>query len=320
MTRLAEYVLHSRTDAIVFVDRFNLKVINKFPWCVLQCEANISLTGGNIELPNSGKGQRFPTSVEFSPLSLKLDYAGFPISMGLPNFHNFFQTNFPLTYSIGMTREAVDFIESKRVNDVEISLQFTVRVSEFVPKRNDFKNEEIADLRFSHKLSQSEWLRLLSEMGYTDKWIVEIDRPKLEGFHEVIEFLDKAKNGLFNNSSPDAVISDLRSAWDRLDPYLKKFEKSLKSSIDSGSKVEKGEPTKSERIEEIVESNLAILSDIVKLRKAIDKLTQIGPHKEVYASTREDAFLAYRLTLSLVSYYSGLLKVTSEQGGGREQK
>ena len=53
------------------------------------------------------------------------------------------------------------------------------------------------------------------------------------------------------------------------------------------------------------------LKSINQLKKTIDKFTQIGPHRETYHSTIEDAELAFRLTTSLIAYYSKLLSKIS---------
>jgi hypothetical protein len=54
------------------------------------------------------------------------------------------------------------------------------------------------------------------------------------------------------------------------------------------------------------------LKSINQLKKTIDKFTQIGPHRETYHSTMEDAEVAFRLTTSLIAYYSNLLSRISK--------
>ena len=51
----------------------------------------------------------------------------------------------------------------------------------------------------------------------------------------------------------------------------------------------------------------------IDLRKMVDKLTQIGPHRETYVSSFQDALLAYRLTTSMISYYSHLITEVSRK-------
>ncbi len=103
--------------------------------------------------------------------------------------------------------------------------------------------------------------------------------------------------------------------------FVKQFESELKKAINSGSKGESGEPNKDERVEKIMEINKKLLGDLIDLRRAIDKLTQIGPHREFYVSTKDDATLAFRLSVSLLAYYSRLLANLdkSKKGKGEEE-
>ncbi|MEM0134892.1 MAG: hypothetical protein QXU18_06650, partial [Thermoplasmatales archaeon] len=170
-----------------------------------------------------------------------------------------------------------------------------------------YVDENTFGVKFPWKLSQKEWAGLLQSIGYDEKWIIEIPRPNLEGFHEVIPFIEKAQKGLMQQTSPDAIISDLRSAWDRLDPYINRFESELKEKINAGSATENNQPSKDERIGHIREQTNKFMIDLIELRKSVDKLCQIGPHKEIYASTVSDALLSFRLTVSLMAFYSKLL-------------
>jgi hypothetical protein len=97
-----------------------------------------------------------------------------------------------------------------------------------------------------------------------------------------------------------------------MDGFVLEFNNEIKNYINSKSKKEDKQPTKDERVESINKSIESYLNSIRLMKESIDKFVQIGPHKEIYNSTREDALLAFRLTVSLMSYYSGILKRISD--------
>ena len=148
-------------------------------------------------------------------------------------------------------------------------------------------------------------------MGYGEKMVIAIDRPKLEGYHEVMEFIEKANTGISNNGNPYDIIKNLRAAWKSMDVYLKKYNDDLEAYINDQSKINTKDP-KPEKIEKIKNDTIRFLETLKLLEDDIYNLTHIGAHPETYTSNREDALLAFRLTVSLMSYYSGILKRVSE--------
>ena len=307
--------ISTSSSGVLRVNSLTTKVNNKIPWCVVTFDIALEYQAGRTR----GTVPEVRTTCQVLPMILHIDSRGLPIVEGLAKPYGYIDVHWTnsIQIPVRITLEALLFLEGQRNDDLTIQFGLELENREYMEATNNILAEERIILPFPQKLSQKDWLTLLNQMGYNEKWIIELDRPKLEGFHEVIEFLDKAKDGIFSNSSPDTIISDLRSAWDRFDPFLSKFQQSIKSKIDRGSKGENDQPSKDQRITEIAKANVAVLDDISKLKQAIDKLTQIGPHKESYVSTREDALLAYRLTVSLISYYSALLKVVSEKSNVR---
>ncbi len=209
------------------------------------------------------------------------------------------------------------FIESIRKDD--ISLRFVIS-GYYSPRFQgvDYNEvpsfEEIFSLSIIKKFSEKEWLKLLSEMGYGEKMVIAIDRPKLEGYHEVLEFIEKANNGLLNNSNPDDIIKNLRAAWKSMNTYLKKYNDELRAEINGQSSIDIKD-SKPEKMEKIKNDTITFLDSLKSLEDDIYNLTHIGAHPETYTSNREDALLAFRLTVSLMSYYSSVIKRVSDNGG-----
>ena len=172
------------------------------------------------------------------------------------------------------------------------------------------------DLKFLSEITikASDWINdYAPKLGLGEYEVIEIKKfsktvkPGVTGFEEILNKIDQANNKLLKSESPEDVLSDLRSAWDIFDKYHKDFLYEINKVIKDKSKKEDREPEKEERIESIRSAVKGYLESISKLKRSIDKLTQIGPHREIYHSTLEDAELAFRLTTSLIAYYSGLL-------------
>jgi len=128
-------------------------------------------------------------------------------------------------------------------------------------------------------------------MGFKEAWIIEMARPKIEGFDVVKEHLQKASEAI-DWRDFEKAISDCRVAWESLNPLINSSWEKLANEIDLGSQGEPGYPTKSERIK--------------KLRENVLQWSQIGVHREAYRVSPEDAFLCYRTTVELVSFLSSL--------------
>jgi hypothetical protein len=205
-------------------------------------------------------------------------------------------------------------VESQRTDDINMSIlvgyMFEERAQNKIYQTFTFgHNINVTNL----KLSAYQWNTLISDLGIDSKWIVEVAKPNLEGFDEVLSFLDKASKGISQKKDPEEIISNLRAAWDSLDPFISRYEDELKQQINNNSKREDKQPEKYERIDAIKDGIIQRIQDSIDLRKKIDKLTQIGPHRDIYVSSFQDALLAYRLTTSMISYYSYLITEVSKK-------
>ncbi|MGC8483863.1 MAG: hypothetical protein ACP5OE_09510 [Thermodesulfobium sp.] len=208
----------------------------------------------------------------------------------------------------------IDFIESKRADDISFSLRFYIEVQPvsgnpggsnplFIIDYDKFPSnpwERVIAGSIEVKLSQKDWIKFLADMGYSEKLIIEIDRPKLEGFHETISHIEKAKDVLYNKSDPEDVIRDLRAARDSFKPFYDTYKDKIMELIDRGSIGQKPEhKNKSERIDDIYGK--------------ISYFLDIGPHSDRYKVTYRDALLAYREFVSILSYFSEMIEILRKE-------
>ncbi len=194
-----------------------------------------------------------------------------------------------ITEEISFPKHLIQSIEQKRIDDLPISLTIEGLVS-----YNPGNNTPILDrFRISreYKQSQKEWTAILEKMGFKETWIIEMARPKIEGFDIVKEHLQKASEAI-DRRDYEKAISDCRVAWDSLNPLIISSWEKLANEIDLGSQNEENYPKKSDRIK--------------KLREAVLLWSQIGVHREAYRVFPEDAFLCYRMTIALASFLSSL--------------
>ncbi len=163
---------------------------------------------------------------------------------------------------------------------------------------NSFNYHGINVQPINYKLSERDWISLVSKMGYANYAIFEIrypDIPLILGFDKIIKRLEEAQKLLFEGRNEE-VVTKCRKAFEILNPLvldktsgIKAMTSQLSTQIDMGCTKKQNEPSKSERIEE--------------LRQKIWKTLHMGPH-EGYTLTRDDAELILYLCLSLVRYYS----------------
>ncbi len=183
----------------------------------------------------------------------------------------------------------IQLIEQKRIDDLPLSLTIEGLVS-YNPENNITILDNFRISR-EYKQSQKEWIGILEKMGYKETWIIEMPRPKIEGFDIVKEHLQKASEAI-DRRDYEKAISDCRVAWESLNPLIDSLWENLAEEIDCGSPGETKYPRKSERIK--------------KLRDAVLLWSQIGVHREAYRVIPEDAFLCYRTTIALASFLSSL--------------
>ncbi len=272
-------------------DTFSIEVINQVPYVLWRTKVPLNL---NKTPESRGNPNQPPVQygVEIGSATLRLSYNGKPITESFTEAQQRelrFTDNFD--FIVYLPIEALHFIEKQRQND--INLEFLILGTYFIFPENDRQARTLKQfsLPFKQKYTQTEWVELLRNTGYSDKWIIEIDRPKIEGLNVVIDFLNKASNELYNNKNPPGVLVELRKAFESLDPLISSKKDKVNEKIDDGSPGEENQPKKSERVE--------------KIKAEVKRFLQIGPHESMgYTVSYADALLAYRLVLSLLQYYS----------------
>jgi hypothetical protein len=186
---------------------------------------------------------------------------------------------------VPLSRETIGRIEGVRQHNVTVSVNPTLRFfAQQGPPQSAYPSGQTQLL-----IPENEWLAALEKMGYHGGWVVEVDRPVVEGWARPVEFLEKAWDRIEARDA-EGAIGQCRAAWESLGPLLEAAADGIAMEIDRGSLVEPLEPKKSERI--------------LTLRKGALKWAHAGAHPESYAASMDDALLAYRLTVSLMAYLS----------------
>lgn len=280
------------TDGTLNLYDATVKVLNKFPWCIIAVNLKFSQNSGSI---SDQQGHQTNTNISAIPVSLILNFRGLPVTMGEPEFiDDFRMSRSEFEIKAILPIEAINFIESLRSDDItlECHLSLIYREEGNLNKQQWF-DEGRTEMHFSLNYSEKKWLKLLSEMGYSDKWVIELDRPKLEGFESVVEHVRKAQDALYNSRENEDVLRDLRSARDSFKVFFEANWDKISEIIDKGSQGEQNQKSKSQRVKEIY-----------------DKITfflNIGPHNDKYEVTYADAQLAFREFVSMLSYLSSAM-------------
>ena len=188
-------------------------------------------------------------------------------------------------------RNTIDAIESQRIDDLPLNLSLQLLLSYQDDDSNIHYVKTYANLNL--KYSQKEWTEILQKMGYTESWIFEITRAKIEGLDTVVEHLQKAADCHYTRDY-DNCMANTRIAWDAFKPLLDSKWKKIAIMIDEGSEGQNTHDPKSQRIKEI--------------KDKIHYLSHVGIHREGYKVFPEDAMLCYYLTVSMISYLSKWLK------------
>ncbi len=222
--------------------------------------------------------------------STELSLYGQSIGVSGPKIQNTdFLGQVRIDEKIAFPKYILQLIEQKRTDDLPLELSIEGLVS-----YNSSSNVPIFDnfrANYNFKQSQKEWTGILEKMGFKETWIIEMARPKIEGFDIVKEHLQKASEAI-DRRDYEKAISDCRVAWESLNPLISSSWEKLGNEIDLGSQGEESYPKKSDRIK--------------KLREAVLLWSQIGVHREAYRVFPEDAFLCYRMTIALASFLSSL--------------
>ena len=197
-----------------------------------------------------------------------------------------------ISYRLLLPRSLIEQIESFRDTDVSLNMSFQARYlgrSRPAPNTMSIPQPQAAYVSHSVEISESKWLGFLEKMGYFSAWLIEIPRPKIEGWDEAVKFLKSAEERILSHD-PEGAVAACRATWKSVQKVIEDSKPRIALEIDRGSRKEEGEPEKSERIENIW--------------RWVLKFSNVGSHPEYYAATMEDAKLAYQTTCSVLSYIS----------------
>ena len=215
----------------------------------------------------------------------------FPCRLFQPN------NSFQMSVEFQFPRWIIEAIESVRVDDVQFDLSFDLLYSCIEQPTNKFVIENRQVIQ-KIEYSQRKWLDILRQMNYSESWLIEVQRPNIEGMDIVVEHLCKAADCLSTRDYDDCMVNT-RAAWNSFKPLLESKWESIGKLIDEGSSGQKGKDSKSKRVRII--------------REKIRDLTHVGAHREEYIVFPEDALLSYRLTVSMISYLSKWLGRTTRE-------
>ncbi|MEM3192777.1 MAG: hypothetical protein QW292_12005 [Candidatus Parvarchaeota archaeon] len=301
MVRLGESYI--QYDGKIYVEEVTYEVLNKVPVAAIKLKVRVGIEPGRnqdqIDQPVNPHVHQVGYRVEDAEVTLSFN--------NIPITHSFqgFVSADPwviadLSFILRIPFEDLKEIESKRSDDLTLILILQGAVFPH-PVGSDLRIGESQKftIAIQWKFSQKEWVKFLSDIGYGEKWIVEVDRPLLEGFHEIIDHLEKAKDALYNKARPEDVLRDLRAARDSFKTFYAENRDKIEEIIDRGSQGEPGQEPKSKRIDSIYEK--------------ISNFLNIGPHNDKYRVTYSDALLAYREFVSILSYISEVMKEAVEK-------
>ncbi|MEM0136241.1 MAG: hypothetical protein QXU18_13625 [Thermoplasmatales archaeon] len=301
MVKLGE--LYIQYEGKIYVDEVTYEVLNKVPVAAIKIKVRVGIEfGRNQDQANQ------PVSPPWYQVGYRVENAEVTLSFNnIPISHSFqgFVSADPdaiadLSFILRIPLEDLKEIESKRTDDLKLDLFLRGTV---LPHRRGsglhMGQSQMFTIPIQWEFSQKEWVKFLSDIGYGEKWIVEVDRPLLEGFYEVIEHLEKAKEALYNKARPEDVLRDLRAARDSFKIFYAEKKDKIEEIIDRGSQGEPSQEPKSKRIDSIYEK--------------ISNFLNIGPHNDKYRVTYSDALLAYREFVSILSYISEVMKEAGEK-------
>ncbi|MCA0445339.1 MAG: hypothetical protein LCH54_03825 [Bacteroidetes bacterium] len=198
-----------------------------------------------------------------------------------------------------LSNENLKIIERKRSDDLTLNmiLEFLVTYQIDVKEKIELVYEN-ANIHQQIKFSQKEWVNNLTVFGYYDAWLIEVAKPKLEGFDLVRKHLEEAKVNLLQ-SDYGGCVSSLRISWNSIKPFVDARWNEISGLLDDGSPGESGKDSKSVRIK--------------KLKDNIHALSQIGAHQEFYKVNPEDAWLIYYGTVAMIAFLSKLISRLPEE-------
>jgi hypothetical protein len=308
--------IHTKDQGTIKISLTEVKIENALPVGLISVKLNIVVEPGKYTNSNN---ESINVYYLIKPKSLTMIFNQKELLFSDNGYFTFVNTNRKFIYGLpinftnlvfnfNVDTAILNYIESLRKDDITLNFIF---YSEYLPvslfsdsriKPIDapfelYEREFIVSL--SYDFSEKKWIKFLDDLGYGGKWIIEIDRPPLEGFDKMSTFLERAKDELYSKSNPAGVIDELRRARDSFKVYFDEYKEEIYNFIDHGCVSEQGQLTKSQRIENMYET--------------ISKWLNIGPHGDKYNVTYQDALLAYRQFITMLSYLSLILTEIQRQ-------
>lgn len=262
-------------------------------------------TRGRTDEPRTGSPSKYlclgaGTTISIGGVAVPVVASDGALRYGQPIAGTFDQE---IKWTIPLPRYLIEAIEAQRTDDVLINIAMEVHYHTVGGNPLELFGAVWPSLQL--KVSQKEWLDALASMGFRSGWILEVDRPEVEGWDQAKSFLGRAAERIAARD-PEGAVAQCRAAWRAVDPFIDAEKVTIAAEVDRGSTTEGGYPPKSERADD--------------LRVAIRSWTNTGAHPENYAASMEDALLAYRLTASLIAFLSRRVTpaVARERSGGQE--
>jgi hypothetical protein len=194
------------------------------------------------------------------------------------------------SHSFQVPRYILASIEAKRKDDMELSID--LQGLALVKRPQTPESYEKVHGHYLWQLSHAKWSALLKQLEYREYWIIEIERPKFEGFDKIKEYLDDAQTKLEAHSYQEAVVA-CRDVFLSIEPIFNQNVEKIKAIIDEGCKGEEGHKNKS--------------SCILALKNALDETLKKSAHRECYIFPPRESIMCYRMTVSFVAYLSEIL-------------
>ena len=283
--------------ATVGIRDYKITVTERCPFPVIRLELSMVYTRGrtyvweqNRQIEKSTIMTIYPNSVIFRVFN---GYA-----KGEPDYKRGYSIFYEHSVNIPITHDFIDYIESRREGDFPFALIFEFGFQEkFDINNREYIRSGFDSLEIREDFSAKNWATLLQDLGYSEKWVVELDTPKIGVSNKVKENIEKAQVALLNKNDPEDVIRDLRSARISFRPIYDEYKEKI------GERIERGSMGDSER-----KRSESAMNNYDSLCKFLN----IGTHNSNYHVTYEDALFAYREFISSLSYLGSIISSIEE--------
>ena len=280
------------SKARVAIRDYRITVSEKYPFPVITVELSLYYAKGKVLITDHDRRIEKPTIMTIYPGSVIFNVFN-GCARGEADHKRGYSIFYEYSVNIPLSHEFLDYIESKRTGDLQFALGFEFSYKEkFDIISPEYIYMGMDSLEIRDHFSAGKWTELLRDIGYSEKWFVELETPKIGIFDKVRENIEKAQVALLNRNDPEDVIKDLRSARISFRPIYDEYKEKIEERIERGS-MDSDERKKSERAFSNYDS--------------LCKFLNIGSHNSKYHVTQEDAMFAYREFISSLSYLGSII-------------